>query len=114
MSYLDNIMINREPDKKVMDGPELSEFYDSYYKDDTELTYFNETDSSEEIVGGAIITEEPHGGFPQLFQCEKETGAETTLEDDEIKKREMQTSKISVNIRDILSARRDVKPFFAM
>jgi hypothetical protein len=111
MNYVDHLMVNREPSQKIKGSSSIdTDYYNSNCDASTDMSI---TDNYSEIKGGNIA-DKPRGGFPLLFQLEKEDNTDTLFSESEIAKREQALSIKNINIGDIMSKRREIKPFFEM
>ncbi|MBA42838.1 MAG: hypothetical protein CMF62_02375 [Magnetococcales bacterium] len=110
MNYVDLLMVNREPSQKIKGNSSIdTDYYNSNYDTNTEFS-LSDNKSQNKIKGGNI-SNKPHGGFPLLFQLEKDNNQDPLLSENEISKREQAIATNNVNISDIMSKRREVKPF---
>ncbi len=59
---------------------------------------------------GGAVQDQPTGGFPPIYLCEKGESGEL-FEEEAKKKREYTTHKSAVSLKDILEKRRKATPF---
>jgi hypothetical protein len=105
--YLSHVMQNYQ------DLTETADF-DTYNDTEYNATEYNATEYRAQYGGGE--NDKPTGGFPPIYIHDEATKNqdETLFVNNDKKRREYEKNKNAVSIKDIISKRRNLKPFISV